>query len=78
METLRETISGSAQRKRHKRRCQGAAAIHEQITNGVGHGVLADEVPLEDLPLGADGVNTEVYSAMALPERTAPCRATRR
>src|SRR5829696_155951 len=23
----------------------------------------------EDLPLGADGVNTEVYSAMALPER---------
>jgi hypothetical protein len=45
METLRETISGSAERKRHKRRCQGAAAVYQQVADGVSHGVLADEEP---------------------------------
>src|SRR5688572_13601457 len=55
VKALRETIPRSAQRKRHERRRQGAAAVHEQVTNGVGHGVLADEEPLEDLPVGADG-----------------------
>jgi hypothetical protein len=55
MKFLRETISGSAERKRHKLRCQGAATVHKQVTNGVGHRVLADKKPLEDLPIGADG-----------------------
>ena len=55
MEALCEAIPGSAQRKRHKRCCQGTATVHEQVTNSVGHGVLADEEPLEDLPVGADG-----------------------
>src|SRR5215203_2545909 len=55
MKALRETIPGSAQRKRHKRRCQGADAIDEQVTNGVSPRVLINEEPLEDLPVGADG-----------------------
>jgi hypothetical protein len=42
MKALRETIPGSAQRKRHKRRCQDAATVHEQVTNSVSHRVLAD------------------------------------
>jgi hypothetical protein len=29
MEALRETIPGSPERKRHKRCCQGACAVHE-------------------------------------------------
>ena len=52
---LCKTIPGSAQPKRHERRCQGAPAVHKQVTNCVGHGVLADEEPLEDLSVGADG-----------------------
>jgi hypothetical protein len=32
-----------------------SAAVHEQVAYGVGHRVLADEEPLEDLPVGADG-----------------------
>src|SRR5215213_7747951 len=55
METLRQTIPGSAQHERHERRRQGAAAVHQQVAYGVGHGVVADEEPLEDLPVGARG-----------------------
>jgi hypothetical protein len=55
MKALCKAILGSAERKRHKRRCQGPATVHEQVTNGVGHGVLADKKLLEDLPVGADG-----------------------
>ena len=53
-DALCKTIPGSAQPKRHKRRCQGAIAVHKQVTNGVGHAVFADEEPLEDLPVGTD------------------------
>src|SRR5215212_1001640 len=55
MEALRQTIHGPPERKRHKRCCQGACAVHEQVAYGVGHGVLADKKPLEDLPVGANG-----------------------
>src|SRR5918995_108058 len=55
METLRETFTGSAKCKRHKRCRQGTATVHKQVTNSVGHGVRADKEPLEDLPVGADG-----------------------
>ena len=55
MESLCKSIPGSAECKRHKRCCQGSAAVHKQVTNGVSHRVLADKKPLEDLPVGANG-----------------------
>src|SRR5918997_230348 len=70
MEALRETIPGSAERKRHKRCCQGACAVHEQVADGVGHGVLADEEPLEDLPVGPNG-DTQGENRGPQSERTA-------
>ena len=55
MEALCKAIPGSAKCKRHKRCCQGSAAVYKQVTNGVRHRVLADKKPLEDLPLGTNG-----------------------
>ena len=52
--TLGETLPGAPQREGHKRRCQGAAAVHEQVAYGVGNRVRADEELLEDRPVGAD------------------------
>jgi hypothetical protein len=54
MKALCKAIPGSAERKRHKRRCQGPATVHEQVTNGVGHGVRADKKPPATRALSED------------------------
>ena len=52
---LCKAIPASAEHQRHECGRKGSGAVHEQIADRVGHSVLADKEPLEDLLVRANG-----------------------